>query len=46
VARDIDLAVGTPAGGYPFDMILGLDVLRRAPLRLSYATGEVLVAVP
>lgn len=46
VARDINVAVGTPAGGYPFDMILGLDVLQRARLRLSYANGQVLVAVP
>ncbi len=46
VLRDAHLAVGAPAGGYPFDMILGLDILRDARLWISYASNRVLVATP
>ena len=43
--RGLTVAVGAPAGGYPFDMLLGLDALRSARLWISYATNQVLVAV-
>jgi predicted aspartyl protease len=44
VLRDLDLATGAPAGGFPFDMLLGVDVLRQRRFWVSYATNRVLVA--
>ncbi len=44
--RDVEVVSGAPPGGSPFDMILGLDVLRRTRVWISYATDRVLVGVP
>lgn len=44
--RDVPLAFGAPAGGFPFDMLLGADLLGRQRVFISYATNRLLVAVP
>ena len=46
VYRDVLLAFGSPAGGFPFDMLLGTDLLRRQRIFISYATSRLLVATP
>jgi predicted aspartyl protease len=42
--RDLTLAIGAPAGGYAFDMLLGMDLLRGRHLFISYATNRLLIA--
>jgi predicted aspartyl protease len=42
--RDVRLVFGLPAGGFPFDMLLGMDLLRSRRLLISYATGRLLIA--
>jgi predicted aspartyl protease len=42
--RDVTLAFGAPAGGFVFDMLLGLDLLRSRRVFISYATNRLLIA--
>ena len=42
--RDIRLIFGSPAGGFPFDMLLGMDLLRSRRIFISYATNRLLIA--
>jgi len=44
--RDVPLAFRTPAGGLPFDMLLGADLLGQQRVFISYATDRLLIAVP
>ncbi len=44
--RDVRLGFGAPAGGFPFDMLLGADLLGRQRVFISYTTNRLLVAVP
>ncbi len=46
VMRDVPLALGAPPSGYPFDMLLGMDLLQRQHLFVSYATDRLLIATP
>ncbi len=43
--HDVRLIFGSPAGGgFPFDMLLGMDLLRSERLFISYATARLLIA--
>lgn len=42
--RNLTLAIGAPAGGFAFDMLLGMDLLRGRHAFISYATNRLLVA--
>lgn len=42
--RDMMLVFGAPAGGFAFDMLLGMDLLRGQHVFISYATDRLLVA--
>jgi predicted aspartyl protease len=42
--RDVTLMFGAPAGGFAFDMLLGMDLLRGQRIFISYATNRLLIA--
>lgn len=42
--RHVTLAFGAPAGGFAFDMLLGMDLLRGRRVFISYATNRLLIA--
>ncbi len=42
--HDVTLALAAPVNGYPFDMLLGTDLLSRQRLFISYATNRLLIA--
>jgi predicted aspartyl protease len=42
--RAVRLVFGSPAGGFPFEMLLGMDLLRSQRLLISYATDRLLIA--
>jgi predicted aspartyl protease len=42
--RDVSLMFGAPAGGFAFDMLLGMDLLRGQRMFISYATNRLLIA--
>ena len=44
--RHIRLLFGSPSGGFPFEMLLGMDLLRSHRIFISYATGRLLIAMP
>ena len=40
----VTLAFGAPAGGFAFDMLLGMDLLHGQRMFISYATNRLLIA--
>ncbi|MBV8093488.1 MAG: aspartyl protease family protein [Acetobacteraceae bacterium] len=42
--HDVRMLFGSPAGGFPFEMLLGMDLLRSQHIFISYATNRLLIA--